>query len=40
MLLGLIREGDGLGARVLTDAGIDLAALRDDVTRLIPSKAA
>jgi ATP-dependent Clp protease ATP-binding subunit ClpA len=40
LLLGLIREGDGLGARALTDAGIDLAALRDDVTRLIPPKAA
>jgi ATP-dependent Clp protease ATP-binding subunit ClpA len=28
ILLGLIREGDGLGARVLTDAGIDLGDLR------------
>ena len=28
VLLGLIREGDGLAARVLTDAGVDLQQLR------------
>jgi ATP-dependent Clp protease ATP-binding subunit ClpA len=40
ILLGVLREGQGLAARVLTDAGIDLAALRADVTRRIPPKAA
>jgi ATP-dependent Clp protease ATP-binding subunit ClpA len=29
LLLGLIREGGGLGARILTDAGVDLARLRE-----------
>ena len=28
VLLGLIREGDGLAAIVLTEAGVDLDALR------------
>jgi len=28
LLLGLLREGEGLGAQVLADAGVDLAALR------------
>jgi ATP-dependent Clp protease ATP-binding subunit ClpA len=28
VLLGLIREGEGLAAKVLTDAGVDLAGLR------------
>jgi len=28
LLLGLLREGQGMGARVLADAGVDLAALR------------
>ncbi len=28
ILLGLLREGEGLGVRVMTDAGIDLTALR------------
>jgi ATP-dependent Clp protease ATP-binding subunit ClpA len=40
ILLGLLREGEGLGARVLADSGIDLNDLRDEVTRLIPAKAA
>ncbi|MCW2945659.1 MAG: Clp protease [Actinoallomurus sp.] len=40
ILLGLLREGEGLAARALVDAGVDLADLRDDVTRLLPSKAA
>ena len=30
LLLGLVREGNGLAARVLTDAGIELDRLRDD----------
>lgn len=37
ILLGLLREGGGPAVRVLTDAGADLTALRDDVTRLIPA---
>ncbi len=40
ILLGLLREGEGLAAKVLTDAGVDLTDLRDDVTSRIPSKAA
>jgi prophage maintenance system killer protein len=31
MLLGLLREGEGVGAQVIHDEGIDLAALRDAV---------
>ena len=31
ILLGLIREGEGLAARVLTDAGLDFDALRAEV---------
>ncbi|MFD8531780.1 Clp protease N-terminal domain-containing protein [Streptosporangium canum] len=33
ILLGLLREGQGLGSRVLADAGIDSAALRQEVVR-------
>jgi ATP-dependent Clp protease ATP-binding subunit ClpA len=40
ILLGLLREGEGLGAQVLVAAGVDLDGLREDVTRLIPAKAA
>jgi ATP-dependent Clp protease ATP-binding subunit ClpA len=40
ILLGLLREGEGLAAHALVDAGVDLADLRDDVARLIPVKAA
>lgn len=40
ILLGLLREGEGLAARILADAGADLGDLRDEVTRLIPPKAA
>lgn len=40
ILLGLLREGEGLGMQVLVAAGVDLDGLRDDVTRLIPAKAA
>ena len=29
ILLGLVREGQGLAAKVITDAGVDLADLRD-----------
>ncbi|WP_182887746.1 Clp protease N-terminal domain-containing protein [Microbispora sp. H10885] len=31
ILLGIIREGEGLGVRVLADAGVNLVALREDV---------
>ncbi|GII53027.1 Clp protease [Planotetraspora thailandica] len=31
ILLGLIREGEGLGARILADTGVDLAALGTEV---------
>ncbi|WP_432866586.1 Clp protease N-terminal domain-containing protein [Microbispora rosea] len=31
ILLGVIREGEGLGVRILTDAGIDLSELRAEV---------
>ncbi len=40
ILLGLLREGEGLGARVLADVGVDVPALRKDVTRRIPPQAA
>jgi ATP-dependent Clp protease ATP-binding subunit ClpA len=40
VLLGLIREGEGLAAKVLVDAGADLTVLRDDVVRRISSEAA
>jgi ATP-dependent Clp protease ATP-binding subunit ClpA len=40
MLLGLLREGDGVAALALVQAGVDLAALRADVTRLIGAEAA
>jgi ATP-dependent Clp protease ATP-binding subunit ClpA len=40
ILLGLIREGEGVAAKVLVEAGVDLPGLRDDVTRLISSEAA
>jgi ATP-dependent Clp protease ATP-binding subunit ClpA len=40
MVLGLIREGEGVAPLVLTNAGIDLTALREDVIRLLSSEAA
>ncbi|WP_377267213.1 Clp protease N-terminal domain-containing protein [Peterkaempfera sp. SMS 1(5)a] len=40
LLLGLIREGDGLAARVLTEAGADLPGIRADVVRRITAAAA
>jgi ATP-dependent Clp protease ATP-binding subunit ClpA len=36
LLLGLIREGEGLGARVLTASGLDLLALRLKVLDIVP----
>jgi ATP-dependent Clp protease ATP-binding subunit ClpA len=40
LLLGLIREHDGLGTEVLTGAGIDLLSLRMRVLDLVPPAAA
>lgn len=40
ILLGLLREGEGVAVTVLVAAGVDLAALRNDVTRLIAAEAA
>jgi ATP-dependent Clp protease ATP-binding subunit ClpA len=40
ILLGLIREGDGLACTVLVDAGADLKDLRADVIRRISAEAA
>ncbi len=37
LLLGLIREGEGLAAQVLHDRGVDLPALRDEVTLALNS---
>ena len=39
ILLGLLREGEGVAAKVLVDAGINLGDLRDSVTRLLRSTA-
>jgi ATP-dependent Clp protease ATP-binding subunit ClpA len=36
LLLGLVREREGLGARLLTQAGIDLLSLRMTVLDLVP----
>src|SRR5215471_6032156 len=35
ILLGLIREGDGVGAKVLTRLGVDLNTVRQQVVRLL-----
>ncbi len=40
ILLGLLREGGGLAARVLAEAGADLDAIRADTLRIIASAAA
>jgi ATP-dependent Clp protease ATP-binding subunit ClpA len=40
ILLGLIREGDGLACQVLVDAGVDLEELRADVVHRLSSEAA
>lgn len=36
LLLGIVREGEGLGAKILTDAGLDLAQLRHQVLAARP----
>jgi ATP-dependent Clp protease ATP-binding subunit ClpA len=40
LLLGILREGDGLAALILADADIDFAKLRADLIRTLPDKAA
>ncbi len=35
ILLGVIREGEGLGVRILTDAGVDLSELRAEVRSVL-----
>ncbi|WP_055587226.1 Clp protease N-terminal domain-containing protein [Peterkaempfera griseoplana] len=40
LLLGLLREGGGVAADVLTEAGADLPGIREDVVRLIAAEAA
>ena len=37
VLLGLIKEGSGVGANALKDAGVDLRTLRIDVEKLLQS---
>ena len=39
ILLGLLREGNGLGVQILVDAGVDLGRLRDDATRALSAQA-
>ena len=36
LLLGLIREGEGIAARVLQDMGVDLNKVQAEVTKLLP----
>ena len=36
LLLGLVKEGAGIAARVLQNAGIDLNRLRQEVEKIIP----
>jgi ATP-dependent Clp protease ATP-binding subunit ClpA len=40
LLLGLLREGQGLAATIIAGAGIDPAELRAEVTRLLSAEAA
>ena len=40
ILLGILREGQGLAVRILADAGTDFAKLRADLTRSLKDKAA
>ena len=39
LLLGLLREGDGVGAEILRDCGLDLDALRAETAKLIGDRA-
>ncbi|WP_406312075.1 hypothetical protein OHA77_25885 [Streptosporangium sp. NBC_01639] len=38
ILLGVLREGQGLGSRVIADAGVDAAALRQEVVRRLGTR--
>jgi ATP-dependent Clp protease ATP-binding subunit ClpA len=40
ILLGLLREGNGLGVQILAEAGVDLGKLRADVTRSLDDQVA
>ncbi|WP_141576904.1 Clp protease N-terminal domain-containing protein [Actinomadura sp. WMMA1423] len=40
LLLGLLHDDDFLSTRLVTEAGVDVEALRDEVRRLLTSKAA
>jgi ATP-dependent Clp protease ATP-binding subunit ClpA len=40
ILLGILREGQGLAAQILSEAGVDLVRLREDVTRSLRDQAA
>ncbi|WP_031073721.1 Clp protease N-terminal domain-containing protein [Streptomyces sp. NRRL WC-3742] len=39
LLLGVIREGEGLGVRVIADHGLDLAAVRSAVEKALTTEA-
>ena len=40
IMLGILREGQGMAARIVADAGVDQAALRDELTRSLDDRAA
>jgi ATP-dependent Clp protease ATP-binding subunit ClpA len=40
IMLGLIREGEGLGVQILHEKGVDLSKLRDDMTAALRARAA
>jgi ATP-dependent Clp protease ATP-binding subunit ClpA len=40
ILLGLLRDGNGLAVQILVEAGVDLGKLRADVTRSLTNQAA
>ena len=40
ILLGILREGNGLAVLILADKGVDLGRLRAEVTRSVRQKAA
>jgi ATP-dependent Clp protease ATP-binding subunit ClpA len=40
LMLGILRDGEGLAAQILADAGVDFAKLRADLTRSLKDNAA
>jgi ATP-dependent Clp protease ATP-binding subunit ClpA len=40
IMLGMIREGQGLGVLILTEKGVDLGRLREELTRSLRARAA